>query len=306
VTGAASGVYTLALQSNLYSVSDEKIALLKEFQVGLSFSYDVIPGVRLNVLGKPTEAAVEKNIQRIRGMGIKLAGIAVLAKHTVARVTEVYDFYARHGMDMRILPLFDGPEERHAEHFMVDHGTMIAALDRLFRHWMATGCKVQIRPFDLFFQSALRHMTNLELVKVDRAVQGDHVLLVNVDGSVYRVLDAYVAELSLGNLATQTIDELLDSEPYAASLVRDREEFDRHCGGCTYRMACNGQFVYDSRVTFPYEGSCVTAWHCIRFMEQFIRDRGYENADIESLLATVVENMTRSGDPSLNAAMSPA
>jgi hypothetical protein len=61
-------------------------------------------------------------------------------------------------------------------------------------------------------------------------------------------------------------------------------------------MACNGQFVYDSRLTFPYEGSCVTAWHCIRFMEQFIRDRGYENDDIASLLAPVVDNMARNGD----------
>lgn len=285
MTREAPGVYSLALQSNLYSVSDEKLNVLLDHRVNISFSYDVVPGVRLNVLGKPTEEAVSKNIERLRSKGVPLNGIVVLARHTVGRITEVYDFYAERRMGMRVLPLFDGPDERPTESFIVDHLTIVASLQRLFRHWMATGCSVPIRPFDLYFQAALRHMGGVAVARVSRRQHGDGVLLINVDGTAYRVIDAYVPELSLGNITLQSLDELLQSEAYAASLVRDSEEYDKHCDGCSYRESCNGRFLYDTRATFPYEGSCVTGWHCISFMVQFIREQGYDDGDIRKLLA---------------------
>jgi radical SAM protein with 4Fe4S-binding SPASM domain len=281
------GEYQIALQTNLYSVSDDKLALMLEHGVSMSFSYDVIPGVRLNLLGKPTESVVLKNIQRLRAMGIQMNGIAVLAKHTVDRITDVYDFYAAQKMGMRILPLFDGPDERPAEQFMVDHPSMIAALERLFRHWMESGCKTFIRPFDLYLQATLRHMAGLRVGKFNRSAHGDGVLLVNVDGSVYRVTDAYVPELSLGSLAEQSVNDLLQSDSYAASLSRDGNEYDAHCKDCSYRAACNGGFIHDTRATFPYEGACVTAWHCIDFMSRYIREQGYDDADIRGLLTSI-------------------
>lgn len=292
LTSDAPGLYQIALQTNLYSVPDEKLALLRQFRVGMSFSYDVVSGVRLNVVGKPTEEVVLQNLYRLRRRGIRMSGIAVLARHTVERVTEVYDFYARHGMGMRILPLFDGPDERPKEQFMVDHPTIIRALERLFRHWVTSGTRVAIRPLDLYFQAALRHMAGLQMSKVSRVLDGDSVLVVNVDGTVYRVVDAYVPELAMGNLAQQSLDDLLQSEAYAASLQRDADELDQHCRSCAYRTACSHAFVYDTRATFQYEGSCVTAWHCIQFMVKFIQEQGYTEADIKNLL-----NAARSSPP---------
>jgi radical SAM protein with 4Fe4S-binding SPASM domain len=213
----------------------------------------------------------------------------VLAKHTVERVTEVYDFYAELGIAMRILPLFDGPDERPAEEFMVGHPIMMEALERLFRHWLATGCKVPIRPFDLYFQSALRHIAGLKVRRYDRGMHGDGVLLVNVDGHVYRVVDAYLPDLALGNIAEQSIAELLESDAYSASLKRDHEEYGQHCKDCSYRSACNGGFVYDTRASFPYEGSCVTAWHCIGFMQRFIREHGFSDEEIRHLLRSALK-----------------
>jgi uncharacterized protein len=190
--------------------------------VKISFSYDVVPGVRLSVVGQPTEAVVLRNIRRLRAMGIQLSGIAVLAKHTVDRVTDVYAFYAREGMGMRILPLFAGPDERPQEDFLVEHTKMVAALERLFRHWVETGCKVPIRPLDLYLQSALRNMVGHQVPHLRRGEHGDGVLLVNVDGRVYRVGDAYEQELALGSIAQQSIGELLESQEYAARLSRVR------------------------------------------------------------------------------------
>jgi radical SAM protein with 4Fe4S-binding SPASM domain len=127
-------------------------------------------------------------------------------------------------------------------------------------------------------------MAGLQMSKVNRVLDGDSVLVVNVDGTVYRVVDAYVPELAMGNLAEQSLEELLQSEAYAASLQRDAEELDQHCGRCEYRAACSHAFVYDTRATFQYAGSCVTAWHCIEFMVKFIQEQGYSEEAIKGLL----------------------
>jgi radical SAM protein with 4Fe4S-binding SPASM domain len=105
----------------------------------------------------------------------------------------------------------------------------------------------------------------------------------DVDGSVYRVVDAYEEPLSLGNLATQSINQILDSERYRESLKRDRLEFERHCAQCLYQGACPSSHIYDSRVS-EHEGNCPTAFHCIAFMQNYIERRGYSRDDIAVLL----------------------
>lgn len=231
-TRECPGGYRLALQSNLYSPRDEKIELLLRHGVGLSVSYDGVPGVRLSMLGQPTEPAVAANIDKLRERGVPLNGIAVLAKHTVERVIDVYEFYARRRMAMRILPLFDGPAERPADDFLIERPAIVSGLERLFRHWMDTGCRTPIKPFDTYFLVALRHMVGLRIGKWDRSAYGDGVLLVNLDGNVYRVLDAYEPRLALGNIGTQSLAEILQSEAYQSSLARDVKERESQCMKC--------------------------------------------------------------------------
>lgn len=109
------------------------------------------------------------------------------------------------------------------------------------------------------------------------------MLLVNVDGKVYRVLDAYEENLALGDLGRQSIGEIWSSEQYAASLSRDRNEFDRHCGKCSYLGACNGSAIYGSRMSGDYTGHCPTAHACITFMIDYLQKRGYGADEIRRL-----------------------
>ncbi len=109
-----------------------------------------------------------------------------------------------------------------------------------------------------------------------------------MDGLVYRVLDAYAPELALGNIATQSLQDILASEAYGASLRRDSDEHDEHCKECVYRMACTRGHIYDSRVTSPYKGACPTAYHCIKFMQRYVREQGYDDADVRALWKSVL------------------
>lgn len=275
--------YSLHVQSNLLSVNEEKLQLLLAHDAQLAFSYDVRPGVRLNVAGQPSETTVAANIDRLLARGIALSGIAVLARHTVDHVCEVYDFFARRGLALRILPLFDGPANRPQERFAIDPAAIVRGLETLFRHWMATGCKVPVYPFVNYFETTLRFLAKTPVTTWNRAEHGDAVLLINNDGRVFRVLDAYREGLELGDLSGQSMRQLLASEKYRLSLLRDRQEFERHCRGCRYLGACSGSPVHETQSS-EFFGNCPVAHSAISFMEAFVREQGFGEGEVRELL----------------------
>ena len=299
IAEASQGHYKLSMQSNMFSVSDEKLALLKARNADISVSFDMVPGVRLTVAGQASEKKVAANIDRLRATGVHLGAIAVLAKHTLPHVTGIYDFFAARGMPMRILPLFDGPSERNAPSFWVDHEGLVSGLRKLFEHWIENDCRIPVYPLVEHFEAALRHLNGVRRPVWSRAHYGDAVLLVNVDGKVYRVLDAYEQNLALGDLGRQSIGEIMGSEEYAASLTRDRGEFDQQCGKCKYLGACNGSPIYGSRMSVTYSGNCPTAHACITFMIDYLQQRGYGAEEIRSL----ARSMNQSTDHQVEAAI---
>jgi uncharacterized protein len=284
VTRSAAGNYRLSVQSNLFSIQQEKIDLLKEHEAHIAVSFDLVPGVRLNLAGQPTEGMVSRNIDLLREQGLALGAIAVLGAHTARHVERIYDFFAERQMAMRILPLFDGPSERETGLFAIDHASQRRALEALFRHWLETGCRVRLDPLMGYFQAALRHMAGVVQPVWKRELHGDSTFIVNTDGELFRPLDAYEHDLALGSLSRDSISSILESEDYARSLDRDREEFAGHCAKCAYLGACNGASLYAMRVTSPYEGLCPSAHACISFMIAYLEERGYGAPEIRHLL----------------------
>jgi uncharacterized protein len=291
ITRSEPDIYQLSLQTNLLSVPESKLNLFLSYGVGLSISFDKRPGVRLNVAGQPTEATVAANIDRLLGRGIPLGGISVLAQHTAQHVCEIYDFFAERRVNLRILPLFDGPAERPSEHFAIEHPEIVRALERMFRHWVETGCAVRLYPLQTHLEIALRHLAGLRVTTWRRRQHGDSVFMVNLDSKVYRVLDAYQEDLALGDLSRQSMVQLLESPSYQQSLERDEQAFDAKCASCEYLGACSAAFIHDSR-TALHPGSCPTAHPCIQFIQRYIQEQGYGRAEILGLL----ERITSAGE----------
>lgn len=287
VTRTAAGNFRLTVQSNLYRLQQEKIDLLKEHGAHIAVSFDRVPGIRVSLAGAATETVVARNIELLRQQGFALGAITVLAAHTAQHVTQIYDYFAARRMPMRILPLFDGPSERDAASFALDHASQIAALEVLFRQWLETGCRIRVDPLMGFFKAALRHLAGLVQPVWKRELHGDSTFLVNTDGTLFRPLDAYDDGLALGRLAQETISSVLQSPAYARSLARDREEFGRHCQQCPYLGACNGAALYATRVSSPYGGSCPTAHACIAFMVRYLSEHGYGGPEVRRMLGGV-------------------
>jgi uncharacterized protein len=275
-----------AMQTNLYRLTDPMIAFLSEhrFEVGVSFDY--VPGVRRTLAGNETEGAVIRNLDRLRAAGLRTGAITVLAKHTAPRITEIYDFFAARGSSLRVLPLLEGPSERPETLFAIDDDAIVASLKRLFDHWMDTGMKVRVAPFDLHMIAVLRKMVGVRGGMVDRRAHGETSLVLNTDGALYRIDDVYEDAARIGNLHEQTFDEIFASDRYARSLLHDEGVLAATCGECEYAGACSGWPVFTSKQRPCPSGRCTIAYRVNRFIEESLCELGFGRDELVAMLTS--------------------
>jgi uncharacterized protein len=261
------------LQTNLYSLPERKLALLERERFEIGVSLDVVPGQRLTTDCRETEDRVVANMRRLRDRGMPFSGAVVLAGHTRARLKEIYDFYEGLGVRFTLFPLGPSPLNTSGAAFAVSDSEIIEALKELFVYWIDRGAAIRVQPLQTYLDTALLHLTGLDREPYDRQAYGERVLVVNTDGTLYTIADRYAPEMAVGNIFRQSLDEILDSPAYAASLDRDCQRRRQHCDGCTYRGACDTYPLFAE----PYEDRsrrCRIAFELIAFIERYLREAG--------------------------------
>ena len=116
-----------------------------------------------------------------------------------------------------------------------------------------------------------------------RRQHGDSVLVVNTDGGLYQVIDAYEEEKALGNLFEQPIEEILRSPAYAASLDRNDALEAEHCGPCFFRDTCTHGPVFESRMANTPGGRCAVAFQVQDFIANHLRHIGFDSSALREL-----------------------
>jgi uncharacterized protein len=278
----ASGEFFNAVQTNLYTLPDGTLDLFERegFQIGVSM--DVVGGVRLSAGGKETEDRVVRNMDRLRRRGISFGAILVLAAHTTPNITVAYDFYESIGINFRVLPLFASPLNTSGASFAVTARQMIDALCRLFTHWALRPNRVPVSPLNSYVRTVSLKMMGHSQGCYDRR-DGEWALLVNTDGELYQVMDAYQPGFSLGNVLRDSLDDVLGSDAYARSLDRDDALFARHCGGCEFRGACDSLPLFESSYPGPHPERCHIAYEVLQYIEAFAKSNGYTPERLRSL-----------------------
>ena len=277
------GTYVNAIQSNLYRLTDDKLALLKEhnFQVGVSM--DLAGGVRLAAGGQRTEARVAENMDRLARAGVPYGAIVVLAGHTAKHLRTIYDFMEELNISFRVLPLFEAPLNTPGAPFALSNEAMVAALNDLFLYWLERDFSVTVAPLKRYLQTALLRVNDLKSSPWRRREHGDGVLIVNTDGGLFQVIDAYEEDKALGNLFEQPIEEILTSPAYAASLDRNDVLEAAHCNGCDFAESCTHGPVFESRMSNPPGRRCAVAYHVQDFITQHLRHIGFDGRAFEEL-----------------------
>jgi uncharacterized protein len=274
---------TFALQTNLYQLTDDKIELIKRYKLGVGVSLDVIPGIRKTITGKSSESVVIRNMRRLRDAGIRMGAITVLAKHTAPRILEVYDYFARERIPLRILPLFSGPADRpNLEGFAISDGDIVDAMTQLFEHWMEAGAPIMVQPFVQYYEVALRRMISARTRVLDRRIDGEHVFVVDVNGDVYSFHEDYLPEHVIGNLAHSDMDEILRSPAYERSLERDASLRQRYCFDCEYGNACDSTPLFATDPPPAGAKRCAVAYELYQRMERWTERKGFDAATLSA------------------------
>jgi uncharacterized protein len=273
-----------AVQTNLLQLSSESVAWLKRYEFRVGISIDVMPGVRVTVGGRETERTVMRNMDTLRANGVSFGAITVLAKHTVDRVTDVYDFFAERGMGFRILPLVPGPATRPEAVFSATLDEIERALDRLFRHWIETGMKVSVIPLNTYLEATLRKIVGVSLPRISRRAHGESTLVVNTNGGLFVQDEDYSDRRRIGNLGAQTLAEILASAEYERSLEETDAQIADVCRGCEYASACDGWPVIATSQPREENGRCPIAFRVQRNIERYLRDEGFNEDDLLAML----------------------
>jgi uncharacterized protein len=270
----ARGEFFNTVQTNLYTLPQDTLDLFEREGFHLGVSMDVVGGVRLTAGGKETEDRVVQNMEWLQRRGIAFGAILVLAAHTCPNITVAYDFYESIGINFRVLPLFQAPLNTPGAPFAATARQMIDALCRLFTHWALRPNRIPVSPLNSYVRTVYLKMIGRSQGCYDRRA-GEWALLVNTDAELYQVMDAYESHFSLGNVLRDSLDDVLSSDAYAASLMRERVLYTRHCGRCEFRGACNSLPLFESAYPGPPPERCHIAYEVLRYIETFVKSNDY-------------------------------
>lgn len=271
------------VQTNLTLLSEPALRLITDHDLRIGVSMDVIPGVRVDQLGRETESVVLRNLDRLRACRIPFGAITVLAKHTCNAICRIYDFWASQRANLRILPLFAGPPERDIGTFDVEESDLAAALCRLFDHRMMSEDDIQLDPLDEWLATVIRTRLGMSVDPYDRRRDGESVLVVRPNGDLFQTNEVGDDSLALGNLGRQSLDEILMSPEYGASLARSERVSTIVCGGCRYRGGCDGYPAHTERFEVTEGRRCPVAFRVFDYMNSALDRMGFRSVELRAL-----------------------
>lgn len=236
-----------SLQTNLTVMTDRHLACLKEARLfrGLGVSFDVLGDLRVDTRGQTRTDTILMNIQRLLDAGIRFGAIAVLARGTLPYLRDIYRFYDQLGIESRFLPYYMSADAAQIGGHALDHGEITAALKQLFDAWMTSEVATPVDPIGEYVDYALAHLSSGPRRVYDKA-QDEFVLLVNVDGGVWGVAEAYDERYRYGNIFVHEIQEIMNSQSRQRALGDSEARMQRHCKICPYFGHCPGYFAGDA------------------------------------------------------------
>ena len=97
----------------------------------------------------------------------------------------------------------------------------------------------------------------------------------NVDGLLYAERDAYETALARGNLNTQRIADVLGSDSYRLSLVRESELIAQKCPFCPLDATCAGWPILATKSRGQFDNPCAIAPPVIQHIVMRLESWGF-------------------------------
>jgi uncharacterized protein len=241
IFGAAELAYRNYVQTNLVKMTPSIFALIKDFFDGVSVSIDFFGDHRVNVAGRPIEARVKQNMQRLKEAGIRFGCISVLSRSNVSHVDEIYRYVEAHGYSLRLLPIYRQAFPGQQDGLALSAEEIVNAYIRLADLWLASDQAIQVRPLADYLTHIVRKITlGTDGHDVYDKRHDEVAYIVGTDGSVYSIADAYVESLCHGNLFHTPIAEMRAGARYARVVAQANERVSTTCHHCEFYGPCSG------------------------------------------------------------------
>lgn len=295
------------VQTNLTTLDDERLRLLKEGFDGVGVSLDLFGALRVNLAGKDSQQRVLGNLDVLRRAGVKFAGITVLTRRNLPHIREIFRFYERLGASFRLLPLFPGAyQDQHAGYEITAKDTL-EAFCTVADLWLQSSKNISIAPVTSHIRSVIRYLTpGMPSVFYSRRAW-ETAMMVNTAGDVFADAEAYDPDYCYGNIFTTPLRDLLASKNREKSLQASELRMAASCTKCPYFGACSGHDMaeygnhFDDSPRWGDVRLCTVEQGLLRHIERRLRETGLfgdpSSADLDRLRA----ERAAAEDPALDA-----
>jgi uncharacterized protein len=239
--GRPGSVVANGLQTNATLITNELARHFAEYRFLVGVSLDGPPEVhdvhRRTVAGAGTHGEVMRGIDRLRRAGVELNVLTLVTAANVGRAREVYRYLCDQGLLFhQYIPCVEFAPKGRVRHYAVNGEAWGRFLCELFDEWKPRDTRrVSVRLFDSIIHKLVFGRPT------DCQMDNDccQYLVVEYNGDVFPC-DFFVRrELKLGNIFSETWEQLRQSPAYAAFGGRKTAPAEA-CASCRHLELCSG------------------------------------------------------------------
>jgi uncharacterized protein len=236
-----------SVQTNLTVLTDKHLDFLrsKRFFSGVGVSFDVYGDQRIDIKGRQRTQTVLANIERLRDAQVPFGVITVLARNTLPHSRAIYRFFDTLGIRFRFLPFYLSASDPQIGAHALTFDEIVNALNGVFDDWLTSPTATTVHPVQEHIETAVAVMSGAQRTRYDKFAD-EIVFLINTDGSVHGVADAYNADYSYGNAFHESMETVVNSPGRMRAAEEADARYEQHCAKCPYNGACPGDFVVNA------------------------------------------------------------
>lgn len=245
-------------QSNGSLIDDAVIDFCKQyaFHIGLSLDgpQEINDETRVFANGSGAYEHIRQGVAKARAGGVGGGVITVLTKKNINRILELYEFFKRETINMKVNPLIkSGNAVSHYDDLSISAVEYGRAMVQLFDLWIDdTEATISIDPLDDIIGNVL---TSKPFGCNFSYSCQQNFLSIGPLGDVYPCgrFDG-LAEFRMGNINTDSLNDMLNAPIRTKLLARTPEAFES-CMRCDYKPICNAGCIHNA---FMHTGDIMT------------------------------------------------
>ena len=233
------------IQSNLSILTDWHIEFLRDRFAVVGVSFDPFGGSRRHVSGIGVEKQVLENTDRLRSAGVHVGCITVLSRQNIEYLPSIFGFFNDALLSFRVLPYYRSASVAQVDQHGLSESETVAALTQLFDLWLEHGKGISIEPLDQYLCVAITYLTGHSVRQINKCDR-ERVLIVNTDGHVFAVADTYDNRYAYGNILTDSVDEILNSDGRQKAISDATFRMRSMCTNCELSDSCSGWYAAEA------------------------------------------------------------